>query len=156
MALQFTLELAWSQVSLFDANLADPFNDWNEQHLAQGFSWRPGSVSFKLPARQGELDVCVDFVEAINVDADARWAIVVPFTSWAGVIEISTMSQSEVIEATPGRFALIFQTGIREGRTWAHFGLLDSSFMPVEPVVLRGDSLVNANLELLMQAEPAA
>lgn len=155
-SLQFSLELTWSQVSLFDANLADPFNDWNEHHLAQGFTWRPGSVSFKLPVRSGEIDVSVGLIDSLVVDPAARWAIVVPFTTWGGVIEVSSVAQSEVIDIGSGRYALLYQTGVHDGRAWAHFGLLESSVMPVEPVILRGDHEINAATPLLMQAEPAA
>lgn len=155
MALDFNLELSWSQVSLFDASLTDPFNDWTEAHLNQGFSWRPGSVSFKLPTRTGGLDVSVDFIHSLYIIPDARWAIVVPFHSWAGVIEVSTMSQSELIEIPPGRFAVLYQTGIRQGRAWAHFGLLALTGEEIEPRVLRGDTVVRADVPVVMEAEPA-
>lgn len=155
MAIDFNLELSWSQVSLFDANLTDPFNDWSEGHLNQGFSWRPGSVSFKLPTRTGGLEVTVDFIDSLNLMSEARWAIVVPFHTWAGVIEISTMSQSELVEIPAGRFALLYQTGIRDGRAWAHFGLLALNGTEIEPRVLRGDDVVLADAPILMEAEPA-
>jgi Competence protein J (ComJ) len=156
MAISFSLELAWSQVSLFDANLDDPFNDWNEQHLAQGFSWRPGSVSFKTPLRHGEIDIALDLIDAMVLAPDASRAIVVPFTSWGGLIEISTISGSEVVDIPPGRYALLFQTGIRGGRSWCSFGLLDAPYMSVEPVILRGDEDLDPHVELLMEAQPAA
>ena len=156
MGLDFSLELSWSQVSLFDANLADPFNDWTEAHLAQGFTWRPGSVSFKVPTRTGELDVSLDFIDSLRLLHDARWAILVPFHSWAGVIEVSTIAQSELIEIPPGRFSLLYQTGVHDGRAWACFGLLESNGIEVEPRVLRGDDVVRASAEVLMHAEPAA
>src|SRR6186713_55455 len=97
-SLRFQLELAWSQISVFDANLVDPFNDWNEQHLGQGFTWRPGSVSFKLPVRSGRIDVNVELVDQIALSPNAQTAIVVPFNTWAGVVEISSITQSELIE----------------------------------------------------------
>lgn len=155
MALDFNLELSWSQVSLFDASLTDPFNDWTEGHLMQGFCWRPGSVSFKLPTRAGGLDVTVDFIDSLRLMSEARWAIVVPFHTWGGVIEVSTMSQSELIEIPSGRFALLYQTGIRDGHAWAHFGLLALNGTEIEPRVLRGDDVVLADAPILMEAEPA-
>jgi hypothetical protein len=156
MAINFSLELAWSQVSLFDANLLDPFNDWNERHLHQGFTWRPGSVSFRTCERFGEVDVEIDLVGSLKVEQDARRAIIVPFTTWGGTIEISTIAQSEVIDIPAGRYALLFQTGIRNGRQWVSFGLLESPYMPVEPVILRSDEDLDSHAPLLMEAEPAA
>jgi hypothetical protein len=152
----FCLELAWSQVSLFDANLKDPFNDWTEHHLLQGFSWRPGSVSFRTPLRYGEIDITVEMITAIALKADAQRAIVIPFTTWGGLVELSTIAQSELIDISPGRYAVLFQTGIRNGRSWCSFGLLESPVVPVEPVILRGDEDLDPSIHLLMEAEPAA
>ena len=154
-SLQFHLELAWSQISIFDANLVDPFNDWNEHHLAQGFTWRQGSVSFKLPVRSGTIDVDVELVDNLIVDPSARWAIVVPFVAWAGVIEISSITQAELIEVDPGQYALLYQSGVRDGQAWVSLGFMASSRSPVEPMILRSDDELHAD-SLLMEAEPAA
>lgn len=157
MALNFRLPLAWSQLSVFDESLTDPFNDWTAAHLSQGFSWRPGSVSFRLPIRAGAVDVTVDFVDSLELFDQSRWAIVVPFHTWGGRVEVSTITESQVIELPAGAFSLLYQTGIRDdGTAWAHLGVFDSHGTAIEPRVLRGDDLVHADGELLMQAEPAA
>lgn len=41
------LEVDYNQVAVFSSGLANPFNDWEERHVGQGFSWRPESVSFR-------------------------------------------------------------------------------------------------------------
>jgi len=156
MGIEFNLELAWSQISLFEANLTDPFNDWNERHLAQGFTWRPGSVSFRTVERHGDIAVTVDFIGQLAVDPEAHRAVVVPFTCWGGVVEISTIAQSELLEIPAGRYALLYQVGVSHGQQWVKFGLLEAPFMPVEAVILRGDSEVDGRVHLLMEAEPAA
>lgn len=155
-SLTFSLELAWCQISIFEANMQDPFNDWNEQHLAQGFSWRSGSISFKTPMRHGEIDVTVDLINNIVIRADATRAILVPFTTWGGLVEISSIAQSELIDIPPGRYAVLFQSGVRSGRSWCTIGLLESIVTPVEPVILRGDADLDPGIEILMEAEPAA
>lgn len=155
-SLQFQLELAWSQISIFDANLVDPYNDWNEQHLAQGFTWRPGSVSFKLPVRSGTIDIDVDLIDHLTVDPTAQSAIVVPFVSWAGVIEVSSITQAELIEVESGQYALLFQSGVRDGQAWVSLGLMPASRNGVEPMILRSDDALHADQPLLMEAEPAA
>lgn len=155
-SLQFHLELAWSQISIFDANLVDPFNDWNEIHLAQGFTWRAGSVSFKLPVRNGNIQVQVELVDHLAVDPSARWAIVVPFITWAGVIEISSITQSELIEVDSGHYGLLYQSGVRDGRPWVSLSLMPAGRVPVEPTILRSDEELTPSLPLLMEAQPAA
>jgi len=136
--------------------MQDPFNDWNEQHLAQGFSWRAGSISFKTPLRDGEIDVTVDLISNVVIRPDATRAIVVPFTTWGGLVEISSIAQSEVIDIPPGRYAVLFQSGVRNKRSWCTIGLLESTITPVEPIILRGDEDLDPHIELLMEAEPAA
>lgn len=155
-SLKFHLELAWSQISVFDANLVDPYNDWNETHLAQGFTWRQGSVSFKLPVRSGQVAVDVDLVDHLAVDPSAQWAIVVPFITWAGVIEISSITQAELIEVDSGRYALLFQSGVRDGEAWVSLSLMAAGQMSVEPTILRSDDELHPSFPLLMEAEPAA
>jgi hypothetical protein len=156
-SLRFQLELAWSQLSVFDANLSDPFNDWTEQHLAQGFTWRAGSVSFKLPVRSGRIDVQVELVDQIIVDHSAQIAIVVPFTTWAGVVEISSITQAELIEIDSGQYALLYQAGVHDdGQAWATISLMAVGRVPVEPTILRSDDAQYPTEPLLMEAEPAA
>lgn len=157
-SLRFRLELAWSQVSVFDANLTDPFNDWNEKHLRQGFTWRSGSVSFKLPVRSGKIDVDVALVDAHVVDPTARFAVVVPFITWAGVIEISSITESELIEIDSGNYSLLYQTGVHpDGTAWVTISLLATGRQPAEPtILLSDDEMVQPEMPLLMEAEPAA
>lgn len=154
---RFQLELAWSQISVFDANLNDPFNDWTEQHLSQGFTWRQGSVSFKLPVRSGRIDVVVELIDQIAVSPNAQYAIVVPFITWAGVVEISSITQSELIEVDSGHYALLYQAGFHDdGEPWVALSLMAAGRIPVEPMVLRSDDELHPTEPLLMEAQPAA
>jgi len=41
----FTVVVLYRTLALYDRALENPFNDWTREHWAQGFSWRPGSVS---------------------------------------------------------------------------------------------------------------
>lgn len=40
------ISISYSQLCVFDPALTEPYNEWLPEHNAQGFSWRPGSVSF--------------------------------------------------------------------------------------------------------------
>ena len=46
MAVTIGFQLSYGQLSVFASALKDPYNDWTDQHISQGFTWRPGSVSF--------------------------------------------------------------------------------------------------------------
>jgi len=45
------------QVSLFNRALKNPYNDWTDLHVSQGFSYRRKSVSFALPSATLLVDV---------------------------------------------------------------------------------------------------
>lgn len=63
MQLEFELSYTHAHIAVFEAGLSNPFNDSTPEHDAQGFSWRPGSVSF------GTLDDCGQiFVTGENAD----------------------------------------------------------------------------------------
>jgi len=57
MQVQFLL--SYSQMCVFDPALEHPYNDWTAAHTEQGFSWRPGSVSFATQAADGEVAVVI-------------------------------------------------------------------------------------------------
>jgi Competence protein J (ComJ) len=44
----FQVFVGYSQLSVFDPSLSEPFNNWTPGHVAQGFAWRPGSASFAI------------------------------------------------------------------------------------------------------------
>ena len=46
---KFEMLVSYYHIAIFDTDLG--FNDWRDAHGKQGFSWRPGSVSF------GTLDI---------------------------------------------------------------------------------------------------
>ena len=155
MSINTQLRLAWSQISVFDASLSDPFNGWTERHLRQGFAWRPGSVSFKTPLRQGTIDVTVALPSTPLVRPEATAAMIVPFTTWGGRVEISTIDSTELIEIPPGRYALLYQHGRDGEASWCTIDFIPSTYQHVDPAVLRSEQ-DDTPFELLMEAEPAA
>jgi hypothetical protein len=49
----FAIEILYRQIAVFRSRLEHPFNDWTPRHVKQGFSWRPGSVSFATLVESG-------------------------------------------------------------------------------------------------------
>jgi hypothetical protein len=73
------------------------------------------------------------------------------------VIEISSITQAELIEVDSGRYALLYQAGVRDdGRAWVSLSLVPAGRVPVEAEILRSDGELVSNTSLLMEAEPAA
>jgi hypothetical protein len=92
----FTLNISHSQVSVFDRRLERPFNFWTARHVAQGFAWRSGSVSFGAIEEAGPHRVSVIVVpEDIPISSRAVRAIQVPFkVPFHGDIEIASVADS--------------------------------------------------------------
>jgi len=103
-----TLYVSYSQIAVFASELKEPFNNWTQRHVAQGFAWRPGSVSFGTLVEAGVHSVDIDIVDhAEPVSAEAVRVIEVPFeVPPNGAIEVGSISESKPLSLTPGTFLL--------------------------------------------------
>jgi len=151
-----SLEISYSQVSVFAAGLVNPFNDWTDQHVAQGFSWRPESVSFLTLDDAGTLVVDVERGTAFDTAGSPAPRIIrVPFTvPESGRVEVASISSSASLQIAPGGYELTFEHGRDEGGMWCklHFKPTDDG---LAAAILRADDQLHAGDELLMEAEPA-
>ena len=155
------LEVSYSQVLLFDAHLEHCFNDWTDAHVAQGFSWRPGSVSFKTLESAGLLHVEVLHAQAARDSASPtrrrpERCIVVPFqVPTHKQCEVATVDHSMPVELEPGEYKLTFEHGrLPNGDMWAVFRLEPAS-SPVQARIVIADSDLSPPDALLMTASPA-
>ncbi|CAM2005299.1 competence protein ComJ [Acanthopleuribacter pedis] len=147
----------YGQVCVFDPGLNDPFNDWDDIHVKQGFAWRPGSVSFSVP-----LSGYWDFNIEINSSFDREngeyiRGISVPFIIQENQVEIGGVISSEVYGIETGTYELLFvihnmesEEGQPEGSLYF---LKREGVTPAE--VFRKDSELTPQEELKMTALPA-
>ena len=139
-----TVEVTYCQIAIFSSALKQPFNDWTDRHVAQGFAWRPGSVSFRTLVEAGPHSVEIAVVEhASAVSADAVRAIEVPFEVPAdGAIEVASISDSVPLSLPAGPALLRCE----------FLGHLGTGMERVRFVFARGDAprfaLVRANESL--------
>lgn len=106
MAVRGKVFVSHSQVVLCQPQLAEPFSDWAQVHVDQGFVWRHDAVSFGTLDDGGELAF-----EAIIADtwiphpASTR-AIRVPFTiASSGQFEIATVLSPQSFGHTTRSFS---------------------------------------------------
>ncbi len=116
----FILSVTYGQISVFNPKLENPFNDWSQKNYDQGFSWRSKSVSFTTLIDSGKIDVEVDEAKDIKKISGMR-AISVPFVVEDNNIEIASISDSKVIAIAPGKYQLVYETGLDGDRYWSHF-----------------------------------
>src|SRR4051812_25227685 len=112
------LYVTYRQLAVFRSGLNNPFNDWNDAHVRQGFAWRPGSVSFRM-LDDGAMDV--EVVRGSSARRpDARRVILVPFTvAQDRQVEVATITESHPLSLDSGDYGLTFEHGLTEqGAMW--------------------------------------
>jgi hypothetical protein len=110
-SVEFPIVVSYAQVTVFDHSLEHPFNHWTDKHLAQGFSWRPGSAAFRTVVESGQhlVTVTVNVAEDEQPPSAVR-ILDVPFEVPAdGAIEIGSVSDSSLLEIPSGTYRLRFE-----------------------------------------------
>jgi len=149
----FSVDVSYSQIAVFNRDLENPFNDWSDEHVAQGFSWRDESVSFKTLIDAGPAVVEVVLAEGMPTRTGIR-AISVPFTcSEGGQVEIASIADGRLTEIAIGNYQLLFETGFAGNQNWCRFTFLPGGSMV--PVILISDDEITRTADLVMRAVPA-
>jgi len=153
----FELEVSHAQLAVFDAHLANPFNDWTDAHVDQGFSWRPGSVSFATLETTGSIAVTLEPPGSVSPrDAPPIREILVPFTVPAhGKVEVATMSGSVPVQLPAGQYALTYRHGSSADGAMSATLSFAPATSPVTAEILRADDALKPPAQLVMTAEPA-
>lgn len=153
----FAVGIEYGQLAAFDGRLEAPFNNWTDRHVAQGFAWRPGSVSFMPLSHSGLATVVVKRATAFRPSKKAARVIAVPFSVTAGMpVEIgsvSTPAGAHVIDLPVGEYRLCFETGSAGDDCWVRFTFVPGSHAAHE--VLLADSRLSPTYPLLTEATPA-
>src|SRR5260370_1748735 len=76
---ELSIMFFYGTLAIFQAGISHPFNDWNSIHGSQGFSWRPGSVSFAAVDADDPSPVFVEIRESYTPPAEAFRVIKLPF-----------------------------------------------------------------------------
>lgn len=151
----FSIDASYSQVCVFLADQHNPFNNWTEQHVAQGFAWRPGSVSFRT-FDDGSVTVSVTRKGRFDESSRATRVIRVPFSvPTDSTVEVGSIFDSQQIELPAGDYSLTFEHGRdADGGMWCNL-LFEPVAHAVQASVLRADKELRPGEQLLMNAEPA-
>lgn len=118
MSTTFQLYVTYQQVSVFDPSLAEPFNFWKDEHVAQGFSWRKESVGFGTLDPDGKIEIHVRSDTKPLLDEGVIRAIVVPFERpESGNVEIATITESRTLAVPAETTGLVYQAGMAGDRS---------------------------------------
>jgi len=152
-----TMNISYSQIAVFSADVSDPFNDWTDEHVAQGFSWRPESVSFKTIEEAGSMDFEVNTTTSFEpATSSAVRVIRVPFrVSERGEVEVASIGDGVAFELAPGLYELTFEHGREESSgMWCRF-YFKPSYKEVRAEIIKVDDQLSPPEELVMTTVPA-
>jgi Competence protein J (ComJ) len=151
----FFIDVSYMQIAVFFADLRNPFNKWTAQHIAQGFSWRPCSVSFRT-FDDGKTGVTVLVNQRRSESSTAHRIIRVPFSVPHGAtLEVGSISDSRQFEIPQGDYAVTFEHGRADGGSMWCTLWFEPMKEPVLASVVRADPELAPGEDLLMEAEPA-
>jgi len=151
------LDVSYGQIAVFSSSLPDPFNDWTKEHVAQGFAWRPGSVSFRTLTESSTHLVEVDVREHVRpLGDDVVRSIDVPFeVPTDGRIEVASISDAAPLTLPAGicRLRCEFLGLDTHGnqRVRLTFAKDDAPCF----ALVRADTALAARKELITTAQPA-
>jgi hypothetical protein len=106
-AASISIFITYGQMAVFDSASDHQFHNWTTPHFEQGFSWRPGSVCFRLLEEGGQYNVDVIVSELVSISPDAIRVIQTPFEVQASTsTEIGSMTESVPIFVPSGIYNL--------------------------------------------------
>lgn len=158
MKVLISFEVQYAQIAVFASSLLQPFNDWSDRHVAQGFAWRPGSVSFRSVAEEGRHSVEIEVTDDVGpVDPESLRVVDVPFdVPDDGSIEVGSVSNTVSLSLPAGAYQLRCEfmrpVGASDERVRLTFAKSDAAHF----AVLRADADLSICAELLTTAEPAS
>jgi hypothetical protein len=145
--------VSYNQICVFNPDLHEPFNDWNDAHVRQGFSWRPGSVSFAA-AENVETDIDIARCVSWSLNVRSVRAIVVPFTVPAlGRVVVGSVGDERDVEVEAGLYELVFDLGWSDGSQWCRLSFVPNGQPSAR--ILRADPEITKTTDLVMDARPA-
>jgi hypothetical protein len=149
-----TILVSCNQICVFDSTLDEPFNDWTDDHVHQGFAWRPGSVSFGA-AENDETTIVIDFVRSVELDPAAFRVIAVPFAvPGHGTLVVGSIGDEREIEIDAGIYRLIYELGVKGEKPWCRLQFVIDAHP--QPKIIKADAKITKRDALVMSANPAA
>ncbi|MEP7455226.1 competence protein ComJ [Phyllobacterium sp. SB3] len=159
MTERFPLTISYAQIAVFDPDLENPFNDWNDRQYTQGFSWREGSVSFAVPDGDTAFVEVLTENERSELSGEPSRVILVPFEIPQNQVVIASIMDERPTVLGAGKYQLTFELlegGVQGGETYEKLVRLTfvKSDAPVFEIKV-ADAEMNVDLPLDKNAAPA-
>jgi len=153
----FTLFVLYGQIAIFLSSLQQPFNDWLQKHVDQGFSWRQGSAAFRTLEESGQHLIELEVLKQPKVvSEEAVRVIEVPFEVVGDdTIEIASISESIPLKLSVGLYSLRCELFAKDGDGNFPVRIIFTHSEFPEFNVVRADNGLAIQGDLLTDANPA-
>ena len=135
----FECSMEGSQILVYNSS-DNEGNDWTDEDVVRGFSWREGSVAFGALLDPIESTFSVNVSDTfIEQASDAVRIIRVPFSTDGSGVEIGDVYDTIEIDLPKGEYSIYFEAFYGEDKEQEryNFTFVEESF--VEPVIVRAD-----------------
>ena len=152
------IPIDYSQLCVFNSDIENPYNDWTDDHVRQGFSWRNGeSVSFGISDGVDSINLSVGKITSgyrDHIPEDIIRLICLPFRVTACGVEIGSIFSTIDFDLDEGVYNLYFL--VRSSAPYAvnYYLLFEPTRTPVAELIV-GDWADIPSGGLLLDADPA-
>lgn len=109
MIAEFLLTILYGQVNVSRPEAPAQGLLWTDAHVAQGFAWSPGFVSFGVPDHDGDVRVEVLLAESFVPEATTLWAVQTPFAVGLSPLSVGTVGAEHPVALPAGNYNLVFE-----------------------------------------------
>jgi hypothetical protein len=140
------LYISYSQFSVFNYGIENPFSDWSPDHVAQGFTLREGAIGIATINSYGKIKINVNLSKEILTDA--LRVFILPFCIKGGKgIRIASITEEVPIEMADGDYSIIIQTGnIDSENEWCNLSFIKSTELGDTPRILKSDLTITKKI----------
>lgn len=108
MLADFPVTIDYTQIVVEIGDQPAPGLLWTDDHVAQGFAWSQGLVSFGVPDHDGGSRLQVELSPDAALDPQALWAVQVPFRV-TGPLRIGNIFDPTPVAVPMGHYIVTYQ-----------------------------------------------
>lgn len=145
------LNVSYRQFSIFNADIENPFSNWTDKHVEQGFTYRDNIIGIMTINENCNLDIKLN-KDSIIYDNSIR-GYIFPFSVNSNeVIEVASISDSFQVSIAKGQYSLIIQL---QENDKCIISFVDNSIINDNIRIVKADESIKRTNDLILQAEEA-
>jgi len=148
------LNLLYKQFCIFNAGLKNPFNEWSDELIEQGFSIRKESLSIMTISNAGLLDV--NIMNEDKIIEGANRIVEFEFKVKRHGVEIATATDSLPVKVEKGVYKVRVQLcSEEEGKDICYISFLEKEKGERFPKYLKYDAEIKRRADFILDSKAA-